>query len=121
MSTTFRWTPCRRQNLPRCLSVGLYPKALKAQIVAQCSQPGTSIAGVALSHGVNANLVHKWIRQAERQPSVVPAFVPVALPALPSAGRHIEIRLSRGPAQATVQWPVSEAGACVAWLREWLR
>jgi len=66
-------------------------------------------------------LVHKSIRLAERQPPVAPAFVPVALPALPSAGRHIDIRLSRGPAQATVQWPVSEAGACVAWLREWLR
>lgn len=35
---------------------------------------------------------------------------------MPSSGRHIEIRLSRGPAQATVQWPVSETGACVAWL-----
>ena len=98
-----------------------YQKALKAQIVAQCSQPETSIAGVALSHGVNANLVHKWIRQAERQAPVAPTFVPVALPAVPSSGRHIEIHLSRGPAQATVQWPVSEAGACVAWLREWLR
>ncbi|PND30174.1 IS66 family insertion sequence hypothetical protein [Achromobacter pulmonis] len=94
---------------------------MKAQIVAQCSQPETSIAGVALSHGVNANLVHKWIRQAERQAPVAPTFVPVALPAVPSSGRHIEIHLSRGPAQATVQWPVSEAGACVAWLREWLR
>ncbi|SEK12112.1 transposase [Achromobacter sp. NFACC18-2] len=49
-----------------------YPKHLKAQIVAECSQPGTSIAGVALSHGVNANLVHKWIRQAECQPGAVP-------------------------------------------------
>ena len=29
--------------------------------------------------------------------------------------------LSRGPVQATVQWHVSEADACVAWLREWLR
>ncbi|SAI71701.1 transposase [Bordetella ansorpii] len=98
-----------------------YPKALKAQIVAECRQPGISIAGVALSHGVNANLVHKWIRQAERQIGLVSTFVPVALPAVSSAGRHIEIRLSRGPVQATVQWPVSEAGACVAWLREWLR
>ncbi|CUJ56231.1 Transposase [Achromobacter xylosoxidans] len=41
-----------------------YPKAMKARIVAECRQPGISIAGVALSHGVNANLVHKWIRQA---------------------------------------------------------
>lgn len=92
----------------------LYPKTLKARIVARCSRPGTSIAGVALSHGVNANLVHKWIRQAERQHPVAPAFVPVALPAVPSAGQHIRIRLSGGPAQATVQWPVSETGACVA-------
>ena len=98
-----------------------YPKSLKAQIVAECSQPGTSIAGVALSHGVNANLVHKWIRQAERQPGVVPPFVQVAVSPQPAANRHIEIHLSRGPVQATVQWPVSEAGACVAWLREWLR
>ncbi|HWK55031.1 MAG TPA: transposase [Hyphomicrobiales bacterium] len=86
-----------------------YPKAPKAQIVAQCSQPGISIAGVALSHGVNANLVHKWICLVERQSAVTPGFVLVALPALSSAGRHIAIRLSRGPAPATVQWPVSEA------------
>ncbi|MCF7768991.1 IS66-like element accessory protein TnpA [Achromobacter pulmonis] len=98
-----------------------YPKALKSRIVAQCRQPGISVAGVALAHGVNANLVHKWIRQAEQQDGTTPAFVPVALSAVPAAGRHIEIRLLRGPVQATVQWPVSEAGACVAWLREWLR
>lgn len=36
-----------------------YPKTLKAQIVAEYSPPGASAAGVALSHGVNANLVHK--------------------------------------------------------------
>ncbi len=77
--------------------------------MAPCSQPGTSIAGVALSHGVNADIVHKRIRQAERQPPVAPAFVPVALPAVPSAGGHIEIRLSRSPAQAAVQWHVGEA------------
>lgn len=96
-----------------------YPKALKAQIVAECSQVGASIAGVALAHGVNANLVHKWIRQAQPIQHERPGFLPVLAPALPS--RHIEIRLSRGQTQATVHWPVSEAGTCVAWLREWLR
>ncbi|MDY0263435.1 IS66-like element accessory protein TnpA [Syntrophotalea acetylenica] len=98
-----------------------YPKALKAQIVAQCRQPGMSVAGVALSHGINANVVRKWIRQAEQLPVLPPTFVPIMPPGLPGAGRYIEIRLSRGPVQATVQWPVSEAGACVSWLREWLR
>ena len=97
-----------------------YPKALKAQIVAECRAPGASIAAVALSHGVNANLVHKWLRQAERQATGTPAFVPV-LPAQPAAARHIEIRLSRGAVQASVHWPVSEARACAEWLCEWLR
>jgi transposase len=99
-----------------------YPKALKAQIVAQCRQPGVSVAGVALSHGINANVVRKWIRQAEQLPVPAPAFVPIMSPGLSTGpGRHIEIRLARGAVQATVHWPVTEAGACVSWLREWLR
>ena len=39
-----------------------YSKAFKAQVVAECAQPDTSIASVALTHNLNANLVHKWIR-----------------------------------------------------------
>lgn len=85
----------------------------------ECGQVGASINGVALAHGVNANLVHKWIRQAQQSQHETPAFVPVLAPAMSS--RHIEIRLSRGQTQATVHWPVSEAGNCVAWMREWLR
>jgi transposase len=98
-----------------------YPKEIKAQIVAQCRQPGVSVAGVALSHGINANLVRKWIRQAGQLPVPEPAFVPIMSSGLPGPGRHIEIHLTRGAVQATVRWPVSEAGACVSWLREWLR
>lgn len=37
-----------------------YSKAFKAQIVQECSLPGTSVASVALSHGINANVVHQW-------------------------------------------------------------
>lgn len=95
-----------------------YSKALKTQIVAECGQAGASIAGVALAHGINANLVHKWLRQAQRSQSEMPTFVPVMASAAPA--RHIEIQLSRGHTRATVHWPVSEAGSCVAWLREWL-
>ena len=35
----------------------------KQQILAQCTEPGASVASVALSHGTNANVVHKWRRQ----------------------------------------------------------
>lgn len=39
-----------------------YTKAFKAQIIQDCAQSDASIASVAQSHGLNANLVHKWIR-----------------------------------------------------------
>jgi transposase len=39
-----------------------YSKSFKAQVIAECTQPDTSIANVALTHNLNANLVHKWIR-----------------------------------------------------------
>ena len=32
----------------------------KAKVVAACDEPGASISGVALAHGLNANLVRKW-------------------------------------------------------------
>lgn len=33
----------------------------KRRIVEACLAPGASVAGIALAHGVNANLVRKWI------------------------------------------------------------
>ena len=78
---------------------------LKQQILAECAQPGASVASVALSHGINANVVHKWRRLAHA-PSTdvqVPTFVPVTLPApscAPAPDIRIELRrvLNRGEA-----------------------
>ncbi|MFK3818567.1 transposase [Pseudomonas sp. NPDC089407] len=39
-----------------------YSKSFKAQVIQECAQLSTSIASVALSHDLNANLVHKWNR-----------------------------------------------------------
>ena len=49
----------------------------KARIVEACQQPGASVAGIALEHALNANLVHKWIREARQSAPVsdTPAFV----------------------------------------------
>ena len=33
---------------------------LKAEVLAACDEPGASISGVALAHGLNTNLVRKW-------------------------------------------------------------
>src|SRR3954451_18527329 len=39
----------------------VYAPAHKRSVVEQCLKPGASVAGVALAHGINANLVRKWI------------------------------------------------------------
>ena len=35
----------------------------KAQVIEECAQSGASVAGVALTLGLNANLVHKWTNE----------------------------------------------------------
>lgn len=102
--------------------------SLKAQILAECERPGASIAAVAMAHGVNANLVHKWRAQAaKREDTAVTApdvsFVPVPLQAagITHEATELRIELRRGPVTATVNWPMSSAAECAAWLREILR
>ncbi len=58
----------------------------KARLIESCFQPGASVAQLALAHGVNANLLWKWIRQhrVARQVTAViapstPAFIPVEI------------------------------------------
>jgi transposase len=35
---------------------------LKEQVLTECAKPGASVAAVAMAHGLNANVVHKWRR-----------------------------------------------------------
>ena len=39
----------------------VYGAEFKAKVLAECQQPGASVAAVALSHGLNVNLVRKWL------------------------------------------------------------
>ena len=40
-----------------------YSPEFKAQVLQECRQSGASVAGVALAHGINANIVHRWLRE----------------------------------------------------------
>ena len=44
-----------------------YDPASKRRLVEACLQPGVSLAGLALRHGVNANLLRKWVIGHQRQ------------------------------------------------------
>ena len=119
-----------------------YSKQMKALVLQQCSQEGASVAGVALSHGLNPNMVHRWIRE-ERQHNLgdagqvtSPQFIPLQLPAAavieaepPQAcppgtaqtGAAIHIEVRRGSPAVSIHWPMDSASSCAAWLRDWLR
>ncbi len=100
---------------------------LKASVLAECDAPSASVAKVAMSHGLNANLVHKWRREALRSQAPVTSvaspvgFVPVTLPSECDAMSAIRIDLRRGQTSISVSWPRSAATECGAWLRELLR
>ncbi|WP_449122685.1 transposase [Pseudomonas sp. MPG01] len=45
-----------------------YPKPFKAQVVQECLQPGAIVSSVAINHGINANVVRKWMPLYRDQP-----------------------------------------------------
>lgn len=101
-----------------------YGAELKQQILAECAQPDASVASVALSHGINANVVHKWRLQAcGVLPAVqAPSFVPVSLPPPACvAAPDIHIELRRGATSVTLTWPLAAAEQCAVWMRELLK
>lgn len=101
-----------------------YGAELKQQIIAECAEPGASVASIALSYGINANVVHKWRREAGGAlPALqAPAFVPVSLPPAACApAADIRIELRRGATSVSVNWPVDAAEQCAIWMRELLK
>ena len=105
---------------------------LKEQVLSECDERGASVAAVAQSHGLNANLVHKWRRQRRARrveattvegTAAAGAFIPLALSAPPVSitTPDIRIELRRGATTMNIAWPGASAAECAAWLREWLR
>ena len=109
--------PIRRTHSPE----------FKASVLAACRQPGASIAAVALAHGLNANVVHKWLagigmkRCARHLPVAAPSpiapmqFVPVGLSAsnlehsVSAGSQDIHLDLDLGAMQIKLHCPRDSA------------
>ena len=116
--------PIRRRRYHR--------EEFKQAVIAACCEPGSSVAGIAMANGVNANQVRRWMRErgiaapTQRKASspaveMAPTFIPVPLaPATPESPA-IRIEIRRGNAAVKIDWPTGAAGACATWLRDWLR
>ena len=106
-----------------------YSSEFRADLIKAASQPGVSVAAVALANGMNANLLRRWIKMAQSRENLVTAmsaslpvegFVPLSMPS-PGSDRDVRIELSRGAMSIKVNWPISAAGACALWVREVMR
>ena len=92
---------------------------LKATVLAACDEPGASISGVALAHGLNTNLVRKWrsgrgvkrvgmaitpmaASSAPAAPSATAAFVAIEMPTPPRGA-------SRATTEVNVAAPIGQA------------
>ena len=95
-----------------------YPKPFKAQVVQECLQPGATVSSVAIRHGINANIIRKWLPLYRDQlPAALPAFVPVrATPKRPVEPAVI-IELPLGEQSITVKWPASDPEGCARFVR----
>jgi transposase len=106
--------------------------AFKTEAVAACRQPGMSIAAAAMARTVNANLLRRWVVEAERAeemtrsafkalPAPSDAFVALPMPAKTVEKTAIRIEVRRGTLTVSVHWPSSAMHECAIWLREVLK
>src|SRR6201996_7162794 len=76
-----------------------YSAEFKAEAVAACQQLGVSMASVALTRGLNANLLRRWVVEAEQTGSVPvsPHRAPVE-----SGGGFVPIPLTPSTAEPAI-------------------
>jgi transposase-like protein len=101
-------------------------------VIELARQPNTSVAAVALANGLNANMLRRWVREADAgsapgsqaPASARPTFVQLPMPTTaatappaPTAGPpNVVVDIQRNGGAVRVSLPLSTASA--AWLRE---
>jgi len=115
-----------------------YSASFKAELVEQCRHAGVSLSAVAISNGMNPNVLRRWIKEthgsgvamAPRTKSlsvdVQSAFVAVpmsatATQAANTAPAGVRIEIQRNGATVSVMWPASHLRESGAWVRDILR
>ena len=112
-----------------------YSAQFKAELVVACGQPGVSIAALAGQHGMNANVLHRWLKEhalsgchgqsgsGNAKPSSAalqqhtPAFIAVQLPAPgpEPASQAIKVEIRKGALTMTITWPGSASLEFASW------
>ncbi|MFJ4131460.1 IS66-like element accessory protein TnpA [Pseudomonas cyclaminis] len=95
-----------------------YPKPFKAQVVQECLKPGASVSSVAIRHGINANVIRKWLPIYRDKPvAPLSAFVPLQPMPKRHADEAVVIALPLGDKSITVKWPITDPDGCARFIR----
>ena len=93
-----------------------YAQQFKREVIAQCQVPGASVSAIALSHGINANVIRKWLPRPTpgtltSLATLLPVSIePAAAAVTPKSGMNSTLAAERAPielslAGATVRLP----------------
>jgi transposase len=89
-----------------------YPRQFKREVVAQCLAPGASVSAIALSHGINANVIRKWLPQrGSRAATAASAMLPVTIDSALSPAPARKRRAPAAPVRSRAPIELSLAGA----------
>jgi transposase len=86
-------------------------------VLRECEQPNASIAGVAVRHGLNPNLVQKWRKARSAAAPSTFLRLPAPGPAAEMAPTTVRIEVPTPKGTLVVHWPLSELSQSVSWLR----
>ena len=112
--------------------------SFKSELIEQCRQVGVSCSAVAISHGMNPNVLRRWIKEAadpsdaalpapkpvdvELKPAFVALPMTVPPPQAPDAAQvNVRIDIQRNGTTVSVLWPHFCLSDSAAWVREVLR
>ena len=109
-----------------------YSADTKAELIAACLVTGASVAAIASAHGMNANVLHRWLKDqrstARADGTYVesvalkstdqesPSFIELPLTIQPEpVQRAIQVEVRKCALMMTVTWPISAASNFAQW------
>lgn len=111
-----------------------YSPEFRADLVAQSHQLGMSCSALAISHGMNPNVLRRWIKEAGQKPApemamqhidTVPTFIPLPIAVTPPAPESpavpMRIEVQRNGITIAIDWPAERLNDSAAWVREIFR
>ena len=87
----------------------VYPRDFKLEVIAQCLEPDASVSAIALGHGINANVIRKWLPReklaasralATMLPVTIQGAAPSVVPGKPAI--HFALGSRRAPIEVSL-------------------